>query len=337
MNKNITCAVIGLGGMGQQHAKLIRETPGCTLVAVADPAPGAAAWAAEHIPDAALFPDYRELLARVHPDVVTVVTPHDQHAAIAIAALAAGAHVIVEKPMATTYADCRAMIAAARRAGRVLTVFHNRRFDGWFLAARAAIAAELLGNVIELHTGWFGAPGPETWRGHKRASGGLFFDLGAHLADYVIQLAESKIVSVSGHVVRCGGKDPQLNEDHCVAHLRFASGAVGHVTTSGLDLAPVHRFRIVGDHGTLVDDWNWLGGKARVHSRLPGGIVATTEIPYGATEPQTGRLYYDNFAQHLGKQTPLAVQPEEAAAIIRVFELAEASAAVGGAPQPYVA
>jgi predicted dehydrogenase len=335
MNHDLNWALIGLGGMGQQHARLIRETPGCKLVAVADPSPAAAARAAEHAPGATFFSHHAEMLARARPDVVVVVTPHDQHARITIESLEAGAHVLVEKPMATTHVDCVAMLDVARRAGRVLTVYHNRRNDGGFLAARAAIEAGLLGNLIEMHSGWLLAPGPETWRGQKQSSGGLFFDLGAHIADWLIRLAASDIVSVSGDVVRLPGKNPELNEDHCVARIHFASGAVGHVTTSGLDLAPVHRLRLVGDRGTLVDDWNWQGGKARVFSRLPGGTIATTEIPYSATEKDIGRKFYDNFVAHLRAQTPLLAPAEEAAAIIRVFNLAEASAAAGGVPQPF--
>jgi predicted dehydrogenase len=335
MTEILSCALVGLGGMGEHHARRIRDTPGWGLAAVCDPVPDLAARAAEHAPGAACFADFDDMLARVRPGLVVVATPHHLHAPVTVAALSAGAHVLVEKPMATTEEDAATMIEAARSTGRVLTVYHNRRNDPGYLTARRIVDDGMLGNLVDVHCTWLGASGPESWRGHKHESGGLFYDLGSHLVDYLLGLVRKPVVSVAGQIFRLPGKDPALNEDHAVATLRFEGGIIGRVTTSALDRAPVPRFRVVGDRAVLVEDWEWPHGAAKVYTRRKGGPPELKEFPHHSNGRDTGRLFYDNLAEHLRSGAPLLVQPTEAARIMRVFRLAERSAAAGGMPQPF--
>ena len=143
------CAVIGIGGIGVWHGQMMRDTGRMEVVAVCDANKAMKEKAKEKVPEAKFYTSCRDLFKREKLDLVGVVTPHDLHAPIAIQALNAGANVMVEKPMATQYQDCVAMIKAAKKNKRFVTVFHNRRLDGWFLAAQSVIRAGFLGERIK--------------------------------------------------------------------------------------------------------------------------------------------------------------------------------------------
>jgi predicted dehydrogenase len=330
--KKVQCAVIGIGGIGKWHGQMMQDTGEMKVAAVCDANPELRAVAKELFAGATFYTDAAEMLKTEKLDLVGVVVPHNLHAPLAIAALNAGANVIVEKPFATTYEDCLAVLKAARKNKRFATVFHNRRLDGWYLTAQSVIHEGLLGNVFELNVGINFRPGPETWRGWKEKSGGIMFDWGAHLVDYALHLADSEVETVSGFLWRSPDRDPALNEDHGSVRIHFASGAVANVVVSGADQAPVHRYRLLGDKGTLVDDWLWgENDKLTVYTRLSGGEQATMEVPYQKTVPQ---LYYDNLADHFRKGTPLMVSGESAARVIDVLTTAERSSLQGGVPLP---
>ncbi|HVU33318.1 MAG TPA: Gfo/Idh/MocA family oxidoreductase [Opitutaceae bacterium] len=330
-NRPLRCALFGLGDWAWRHVRLIQNTPGFELAAISSRSDGAWERARSDLPNVRLYRNHRELLAAERPDLAVITTPHYLHAAMAIDALGAGAHVIVEKPLATTMADGRAMLEAAKTAGRMLGVYHNRHFDPWLVAAELIVRRGAIGRLVELNALWPGLPPPGTWRMGKRESGGLFFDLGAHLVDYLVTLAGSEPQLVSGHVHRVPGRDPLLNEDHAVAQIQFASGAWGRVYTSGLDLAASRRFHLIGEQGTLTDEWNWNGGQGEVRTRLPNGTVEVSTYTYGSeSDSPAGMTMYANFAAHLFENAPLAVTPEQALRNIAVLLAAEKSSAADG-------
>src|SRR3954471_1492374 len=150
-------AVIGIGGIGKHHAKFQVDTGRVELVGLCDANPKAKEIADKDFPGVPFYTDIAELLKRARPDLVSIATPHNLHAPHAIQCLKGGASVIVEKPMETTYKDAQAMIATAKKAKRSPTVYHNRRFDPWYLAAKSAIDDGLLGEVFEINTGIGGA------------------------------------------------------------------------------------------------------------------------------------------------------------------------------------
>src|ERR1700761_6347244 len=131
-------AVIGVGYLGRFHAQKYAALPGCTLVGVVDPSPQARAAVGAELKVPA-HADYRELLGQV--DVVSVVTPTPTHHEVAAAFLAAGAHVLVEKPMTTTVAEGEALIALARQQGRILQVGHLERFNAAIQAVQPSLGA----------------------------------------------------------------------------------------------------------------------------------------------------------------------------------------------------
>ena len=325
-------AVIGIGGIGIWHGQMMRDTKRVEVCALCDAKIGMHARAMEHFPDAKFYTSVDEMFAAEQIDLVAIATPHNLHAPIAITALNAGANVVVEKPMATKYADCLAMIAAAKANARFLTVFHNRRLDGWYLAAKSVIDDGLLGNLVELQSGINYRCGPETWRGFKEAGGGIMYDWGAHLVDYVLHFTGSEVVSVSGYFYRAPDANPAYNEDHGSVRINFASGATAVITISAVDHSSPLRYKLVGDKGTLTDEWQWSDtDKLKVFTRLSGGEQAVMEVTYRKTVTQK---YYDDVVDCLYTGAQPQVTPESAAKIIDIFNTAERSYAEGGKPLP---
>ena len=119
-----------------------------------------------------------------------IATPNEQHAPLAIAALAAGKHVLVDKPFALDVAEAETVLAAARNAGRIATVFQNRRFDADFLTLQSLLAEGTLGDVAECHA-HFDRYRPQVrdrWREQDGPGSGLWYDLGPHLLDQMLVL-----------------------------------------------------------------------------------------------------------------------------------------------------
>ncbi len=141
---------VGTGGFGRSWAGIAGSTEGVELVAVADPAPAAQAWAAETLglPAERVVPDLDAALAAAEADAVLVITPPATHHAVVTQALEAGKHVLVEKPLATTVAEAKDLIATAARAGSMLVTSQNYRYRNPARAVQRAIAAGELGDLI---------------------------------------------------------------------------------------------------------------------------------------------------------------------------------------------
>ena len=117
-----------------------------------------------------------------------IATPHDSHADLAVRALDAGKHCVVDKVMALTTADADRMIAARDRSGRMLSVFHNRRWDWDFLTVKKLLAEGVIGRPVLFESSVCRYAPPRGWRGRSDAAGTILHDWGAHLVDQALQL-----------------------------------------------------------------------------------------------------------------------------------------------------
>lgn len=326
---NIRCGVIGYGGaynMGRAHATYIQETDGLTLSAVCDSDAARTAVAAEDFAGIRTFNSIDELLASDSIDLAVIVLPHNLHAPIAIQCAQAGKHVVVEKPMCVTVAEADAMIEAARAAGVMLSVFHNRRQDGDYNTLRELIVDQkIIGDVfkVEIFSGGFHEQDPKIWRTAKHISGGYFYDWGAHFLDWLLGIVPGPIDSVTGYFHKLVWHDV-TNEDHVEANIRFASGCIANVQMSSIAYADKPRWWVLGDRGAIVDK----GGYFEVTGDFKSGEhAAVLHVPYrSVSEWQT---YYGNIAAHLGQGVELAVKPEQARRVIAVLEGAEKSSLAG--------
>ena len=184
----IRVALIGYGYAGRTfHAPLIRATPGLELAAIGSSRPEAVR---ADLPGIAVVASPQEICASPSIDLVVVATPNDTHVSIAAMALRAGKHVVVEKPLAPTLRESRELASLAERERRVLAVFHNRRWDGDFLAITDLLASGVLGEIthFESHFDRYRPVVRDRWRERPGVGAGLWYDLGPHLVDQALQL-----------------------------------------------------------------------------------------------------------------------------------------------------
>jgi predicted dehydrogenase len=228
MNK-IKAAVVGVGYLGRFHAQKYAQIPGCELVAVVDGREEVRNAVAAEVHSRPLA-DYRELLGQV--DAVSVVTPTPAHFEIADAFLAAGAHVLVEKPITETPSQARSLISRAARMGRILQVGHLERFNAAILAAEPHLHSP---RFMECHR-----LAPYKERG---TDVNVVLDLMIHDIDLVQSLAGSEIESIDaiGSPVFSG------EIDNANPRIRFVNGCVANTTASRVSLKTERKLRIFED------------------------------------------------------------------------------------------
>ena len=186
-----------------------------------------------------------ELLANPEIDAVSICAANFAHAELTIAALKAGKHVLCEKPMATTLADCEAMVAAAKEAGKFLMIGHNQRLAKAHAVARKLIVDGLIGDIVTFRT-TFGHGGPETWSvdpglntwffDKTRAAMGAMADLGIHKTDLIHFLTGQQVIRTTARVTTLDKKDASGNlisvDDNAVCIYEMSGGAFGTMTAS---------------------------------------------------------------------------------------------------------
>lgn len=188
MSAQLRVALLGYGYAGKTiHAPLIASTPDLDLVAICS---SDAAKVIADLPEVKVCATLNELLSTTAIDIIVIATPNDTHFELARQALLAGKHVVVDKPFTLTATQAYELKALAEHKQRVLSVFHNRRWDADFLTLRAVIASGQLGKLQSL-VSRFDRYRPEVrarWREQQGAGGGLWYDLGPHLLDQAVQL-----------------------------------------------------------------------------------------------------------------------------------------------------
>ncbi len=325
--KEIKAGVVGYGGafnMGRRHLEEMRAA-GMIPAAVAEIDPDRLREADKDFPGIGLYSDVAGMLKDSDVDLVTLITPHNTHAPIALQCIKAGRHVVSEKPLAITTADCDRMIAQARKSGVVLSTYHNRHWDGCIRQAVKKIRAGAIGEVVRIQ-GRMGAWGKphDWWRSSKSVSGGILYDWGVHLLEYSLQLIDSEITEVAGFA-KTGFWAPQTawkddtNEDEGFAVVRFASGQWLTLCVTALDANPKPgRMEVTGTRGTYVFEhttWELITPQSK-------DVV----IRKGKNPPDESRRYYENIVAHLQGNTPLAITPEWARRPIHILDLADRSA-----------
>jgi predicted dehydrogenase len=259
----IRAAVIGVGYLGRFHAQKYAKAPGCELVAVVDGREEVRKAVAAEVETQPLA-DYRELLGKV--DAVSVVTPTPAHFEIADAFLAAGAHVLVEKPITETPDQAKALIATAAKHGKILQVGHLERFNAAVLAAEPHLHAPRFMECVRL------APYKE-----RGTDVNVVLDLMIHDIDLVQSLANSPIVSIDaiGTPVFSG------EIDIANARIRFANGCVANVTASRVSMKTERKLRIFEDAAYISLD---LQQKILTLLRKREGVPQPGQLPMSIDE-----------------------------------------------------
>ncbi len=347
MSSPIGCAVIGYGPLhnfGWAHCAWIEATPDLRLVGVCDQDPARTAAAKEAYPNIRTYNDVADVWADPEIELVSIVTPHFTHCPLAVQAFEAGKHVVVEKAMCLSVAQATEMVEAGKRAGKMLSIHHNRRHDGNFRRIKEIVSSGKIGDVfhVELTAAGYG-PFSHGWYSEKAKSGGAFFFWGPHAVDWVLNLVPGRITGVNGYFHKLVWHD-MTNEDQVRAVIRFESGAVADVQWSHIAAIGKPLWRILGTKGAISDSGEgWGPGyEHQISAPASGSLTLVTIDEAGRHEEQVPYMdadwfmYWRDVADHLLRGGPVPVPGEIGRRVIGVFETAEKSSKSGQTEQvPY--
>ncbi len=270
-------ALVGCGRIADVHAGYLRQVPEVEFIGACDLSRESrerftSRW---QVPS---YADIEELLAAGQPDVVHLLTPPASHAQLAMELLAAGLHVVVEKPMSLTAAEADAMIAAAKSANRFLTVDHNRWFDPVMQAARGLLESGKLGDLVGVDVfagaavGEADLPDP----GHWKASlpGGILYDLAPHPI-YLLRGLVGSIADV--HVVARKTPQGSLEEVRAVVD---GANALGSLTITTNTRPPQNRVTLFGSKITAevnLNNMTLVTRQTRKAPKLVGKVLPNLE------------------------------------------------------------
>ena len=348
--KRIRLAFIGTGSICASHLAALQYLPEYEVVAGCDINPERKEWF-KHQPGcqkAKIYSDYNEMLARVKMDAVDICTPNGLHAPAAIAALNAGSHVFVEKPMGANPGECQAMCNAAARAGRLLGVAFQWRYHPSTAMCQRAISEGLLGDILYVKVQAMRRRGVPNWGVYSQKDlqgGGPMIDIGVHPIEAChFAIGQPKPVAASGcSWAFLGDKASQVVspwpgwdyknytvEDLCVGQVRFENGVLMQIESAFCS------------HQAERDYLNWqVMGTKGGFDFLSGTLfhdLAGTMVNSKAAYLPTANMWRDffinklrNFSSAIIMGTPLCADGEEGMAVQKIMDGIYRSAARGGA------
>ncbi|RUT35749.1 oxidoreductase [Paenibacillus zeisoli] len=336
MSETIRVGIVGYGFAARTfHAPIISTVPGLSLSKIVQ---RSGASCEQDYPGVQAVKEISGLYGDEEIDLVIITTPSTNHYDIARQALLAGKHVVVEKPFTTTTQEADELIELAQRQNRVLSVFHNRRWDGDFLTLKEVVEQGLLGRLTEAELRWdrySPNSNPERWRDAGEEGSGTFYDLGVHLIDQALTLFGTPL-SVQAEL--------RTEREHAKAHdyfdvsLEYPDSFKVSFKSSLLAVEPASRYRLYGTEGAFVKYGEDPQEKQLLSGLIPGmpgwgeeaeqrwGILHTSRggLDYRGkvrTLPGSYQAFYQNIYDAITGAAELAVQPEEARMAIRIIEL----------------
>jgi UDP-N-acetylglucosamine 3-dehydrogenase len=308
----LRAAVIGLGAMGANHARVYADVPGVELAAVVD-TDARRVEAATRGRTARGYGDVARMLAEERPDLASVAVPTRAHAEVAAALIERGVPVLVEKPLAATIAEGERLRDMAAAAGVVLTAGHVERFNPAVVELKRRLQAGELGRVFQVHARRVG-PFPERVR-----DVGVVLDLAPHDIDVMRFLLESEVVRVQAETEQ---RIATEHEDMLAGLLRFENGVVGVLDGMFVVdyLARELRFYENAHVASQPGDW-----AARHLKGVSEG--AAMVLPVEKREPL--RLEIEAFVAAVRGEAPVAVTPDDALAAMAAAEALIRSARTG--------
>lgn len=339
-------AIIGFGGMGSFHYKKLLKEQEIVCTGVWDVKPERREYAASlglHV-----YGSLEEVLADDSIEIVLIATPNDVHHPIALQALASGKHVICEKPVTLNAKLLTEMLETADKAGKLLTVHQNRRWDRGYRIVHQVLGEGVLGEVYRIESRVHGAHGiPGDWRQDPKQGGGMVYDWGIHLLDQAVMLfPEAKIQSVYAtlnHVTN------EQTDDGFFIDLLFDNGVHYIVEVGTSHFITLPRWMVMGRDGTmLLDNWGLEGKIVCAHGEDDKDVVPvvtaagltktmaprreetikTLDIP--DIWPDIGEYYRNITAVLEGRESPI-VTPAQMLRVMRLIDTVFEAARVGQA------
>lgn len=340
MTKILKTGIVGYGYAAKTfHAPLIKAVPGLQLAAISSSNP-----AKVHIdqPDLPVYSSPEELFSCADIDLVVIPTPNETHFPLAAAALAAGKHVVLDKPFTLTTDEGKELIKLAQQCDRQLSVFHNRRWDSDFLTLQKVLREGSLGRVthFESHFDRYRPEVQTRWRESAALGGGLWFDLGSHLLDQALQLfgtpktmwldlAQQRDGAVADdwfHAVL--GYDEMrviLHGSALVANSgprMTVHGTSGSFTKFGLD---TQENALKSGQQPGIPGWGNDPLSCKLSLKHKGAIIEQDII----TTPGNYQAYYEGIRDAICLGSPNPVTAEQALLVMRLIELGIDSAQEG--------
>ena len=297
---SLRVGVIGVGVMGSNHARVLAELPGVKLVGVADPDRKRSDQVARAL-GCASFRDAEDLMGR-GVDAVTIAAPTHLHRDIAIGCAACGIHVMVEKPIASTVEESRAIVAAARRAGVTLMIGHVERFNPAVQSIKRAIKDQDILSIAITRVG----PFPP-----RMSNVGVVIDLAVHDIDLIRWFTDSEIVEIQPQTSSAVAE----REDIALLQFRTASGVLAHINTNWLTPFKARTIHIATRDKYLIGDLLTLQ-VTECFGFQPDGSYSMRHLSVGYAEPLRSELVAFVNAIRSG-ETP-AVTGEEAVASLEI-------------------
>lgn len=310
--------------MGRNHLRVLHDLDGAELVAVADADEATAQRAARRFGIPA-YVDHVHLLDAVKPQAVVVAVPTALHRQVVLDALARGAHVLVEKPIASTVEEGRELMVAAQEAGLLLAVGHIERYNPAIVELHKRLTSGDLGRVFKMHARRLG-PFPPRVR-----DVGVVVDLAPHDVDIMRWLSGSEVERVYAETAR---RIHTEHEDLVSGTLRFANGVIGVLDINWLTPTKIRELMITGERGTfhvnyltqdlyfyennyVKTDWDTISNISGVSE---GDMV---RLRIDKSEPL--KIELENFLKAASGQEALVVSAEDGiAALLIVHKLVEA-------------
>jgi predicted dehydrogenase len=309
--------VVGVGVMGSNHARVFADLPGVKLVGIADPERKQREFVAGAL-DCGSFEDVEALLA-AGVDALTIAAPTHLHQELALACIARGVHVLVEKPIAPSVAEGRAIITAARRARVALMVGHVERFNPTVEAIKEAIRNEDILSIAITRVG----PFPP-----RMSNVGVVIDLAVHDIDLIRWFTESEIAEVQ----------PQLSsavaerEDIALLQFRTASGVLAHINTNWLTPFKARNVTIATRNKYIMGDL-LTRQVTECFGFQPDGSYSMRHLSVGHAEPLRAEL--QAFVAAIRNGNEPAVSGEEGVASLEIaIRCLESQVQASVAPRP---
>jgi UDP-N-acetyl-2-amino-2-deoxyglucuronate dehydrogenase len=331
----INFAIVGYGHIGKRHAEHIMNNGECKLVAICDIDTDVV----NHLPnkEISFYPKIEDLLSATTADVICICTPNYLHADHAIASLNAGKHVVVEKPMAMSIAECDAMIAAADANHKVIFAVKQNRYNPPVAAVKELINSGRLGKIYMMQVNCFwnrsdNYYAQSEWRGRKEKDGGCLFTQFSHFIDILYYL-NGNITAASGLLSNFSHQHNTEFEDSGVFTMKAANGAIinFNFSTCAYEKNMEGSITILAENGTLKIGGQYLNTleyQCLAGEELPHINIVAKENDYG--------LYKGSMSNHdkvirnvvdvLNHNMPVMTGAEEGKDVIAIIEMMYANA-----------
>jgi predicted dehydrogenase len=337
--KPLKVGLVGFGSAGKNfHAPLISATPNLELSFIISSQAQHDPYINQNYPTAQRATDFKHLLQNPEVNLIVLATPNETHFPLAKQALKNGKHVIIDKPFTISSRQAYELDQLASEQKLVLSVFHNRRWDGDFLTVKKLLQQNSLGQVVQFSSNFdrFRPKIKDNWREENNAGSGLLYDLGSHLLDQALQLfgePHSLYAAINKQ------RPHAVTDDFFLIHLYYPDVLI-ELSAGQLASAPTPRFKVLGTKGGYQ-----VFGLDPQENQLKNNVWPGT-ADFGKTDPESyGRRYsedepigipvpteigtytkfYQNILSTIWGEAELEVTARQAARVIELIELATES------------